>query len=274
MKKEVTTEAPSVEEAIDAALEELGVQQDVVNYEVLSDSGKRLFGRSAGSPAKVRVWLKDEFAAELEHDRSLALDVDDADDSEVPSEADNTADEDAGTMPETDEGGDAATRDDFARTSDDLSDEQLDQVADAGIAAIERILADLGVEAEIEEYEGDDGEIILDIVGADLGILIGRHGKTLDALQTVVSTLARRELGWHYPILVDVEGYRSRRRGKLEQIAKAAAEKATRQERPVRLRPMSNFERKVVHVALRDDRRVTTASEGEDPDRAVVVTPN
>ena len=104
-------------------------------------------------------------------------------------------------------------------------------------------------------------------------MLIGRHGRTLDAFQTLVTAVTNRKIERRYPVLVDVEGYRSRRKVKLEETAKSAADRVRRTGREVRLRPMSSYERKIVHVALRDDGRVTTASEGDDPFRRVVVSP-
>jgi len=249
MIHEVTTEGPSVADAIDAALEELGVQQDAVEYEVLAEPGRGIFGRSGGA-ARVRVWLRpDAVVREPEEDDAAAEEVDE--------------------NWETPEGLPEALR---AETVE-LSDEQLDAIADAGVATITEILRNLGIEAGIEEYEGDDGEIILDIVGDDLGILIGRHGRTLDALQVLVSAITNRKLEQRYPVVVDISGYRHRRRLKLEEIARRAADRAARQHQAVELRPMTSFERRVIHMALRNDRRVTTESEGVEPRRMVVIHP-
>ena len=143
-------------------------------------------------------------------------------------------------------------------------DEELDQVADTAVTALKEILARFEIsDPVIEEYEGDEGEIILDVVGGDLGLLIGRHGRTLDALQTAVGAITTRQLGFRHPVVVDIEGYRHRRRQKVEDIARRAAEKAARQRKPVRLRPMTAYERRIVHVALRNDSRVVTGSEGD-----------
>jgi spoIIIJ-associated protein len=248
MEREMIKEAPTVEDAIDAALEEMGVQQDAVGYEVLEEPGKRLFG--SGKPAKVRVWLKPEFIAQME---SVA--VDDEDEDEVGPEV-------APRGPRV-----------HAEPAPALTDEEFDRVADAGVGVIQQILDAFGLESSIDEYEGDEGEVILDIVGGELGILIGRHGKSLEALQTLVSAIANKQLEQRYPVMVDVEGYRARRRVKLEEMARQAADRASRQSRAIKLRPMSAYERKVVHVSLRNDRRVETASEGEEPFRQVVVAP-
>ena len=245
MQTETTTEGPTIEEAVDAALEELGVQADAADYEVIEEPSRGIFG--SGKPAVVRVWLKQEFVATLSQN----------DDEEEEAAEDEP-------IPE-------ALRVEVARP--ELTEEELDKVADSAVAIIQRILGGFGIEAAIDEYEGDDGEIILDIVGGDLALLIGRHGKTLDALQTLVGAATSRQLGFRYPIVVDVEGYRGRRREKLEDMARRTADRSVRQGRPVKLRPMTSYERRLVHMALRDDRRVVTASEGEEPTRSVVVSP-
>ncbi len=251
MEREVTTEAPTVAEAVDIALEELGVQQDAVSYEVLEEPGRKLFGVGGERAAKVRVWIKDEYLRELEEARQVARDM--LEDAEVAPEPAPPA-EDRGEKPE-------------------LTDEELDRVADQAVTVIQEILPAFGIEAAIEEYEGDEGEIILDIVGGDCAALIGRHGRTLDSLQALVSAITNRSLGFRYPVVVDVEGYRHRRREKLEDIARKTADRVARQGSAVKLRPMTAYERRLVHVALRDDRRVTTHSEGEEPYRQVVVLP-
>jgi spoIIIJ-associated protein len=241
MIDEVTVEGPSVEDAIDSALEEMGVQQDAVEYEVLAEPGRGLFG-SSGRPARVRVWLK---PGAVDSDDDLDDDTDD----------------------------DELAVDDASSQDVELTDDELDAIADAGADAIKEILRALGMEGSIDEYEGDEGEIILDITGDDMAVLIGRHGRTLDALQVIVSTITNRRLDTRYPLVVDVSGYRHRRRVKLEEIARGAADRAVRQRRAVQLRPMSSFERRVIHMALREDRRVHTESEGMEPRRMVVVHP-
>lgn len=160
--------------------------------------------------------------------------------------------------------------------SDDseISEEELDRIADTAIAALQGILKHFDVgEVTIDEYEGDDGELILDITGDDLAVLIGRHGKTLDALQFVVSAITVRTMGFRYPVVIDVEGYKNRQRQKIEAIARSSANKAANQHRSVKLRPMTPYERRIVHISLRDDDRVETASEGEGSARHVVVIP-
>ncbi len=158
--------------------------------------------------------------------------------------------------------------------NEERNEEDLDEVADTAIEVLRTILAHFNAEgAEINEYEGDEQEIILDVVGGDLAILIGRRGHTLEAIQTLVSNITNRKLGYRYPITVDIESYKHRQRQKIESLAYSAASRADRQDREVSLRPMNPYERRLVHMALRDDERVETYSVGEEPNRHVVVAP-
>lgn len=156
----------------------------------------------------------------------------------------------------------------------EITDEELDAIADAAIGALQDILKhfDIG-EVTIDEYEGDEGELILDITGSDLAVLIGRHGKTLDSLQFLVSAITVRKMGFRYPVVVDVEGYKGRQREKLESIARSKADYVASRQRSASLRPMTPYERRIVHIALRDDPRVYTESEGEGSGRHVVIFP-
>ena len=154
-----------------------------------------------------------------------------------------------------------------------LSDTELDTVADIAVSYIRSILALFGEDhVSVDEYDGDEGELILDVSGGDLAVLIGRHGRTLEALQALVSAYMSNELKFHYPIVVDIEGYKSRRKAKLQSLARKAASRARRQQGRVSLPAMSAYERRIVHLTLVNEEDITTHSEGEDPERHVVVT--
>ncbi len=155
----------------------------------------------------------------------------------------------------------------------ELTDDELDTIADVAISVVRSILSHFDADdSPIDEYEGDEGELILDITAPDLAVLIGRHGRTLESLQTLVSLLVSRKLGFRYPVSVDVEGYKSRRHDKVISMAKSAASRAVSQGRTVNLPPMSAYERRLVHIALREDDRIDTHSEGVDPERRDVIT--
>lgn len=160
------------------------------------------------------------------------------------------------------------------KSGEPLTDDELDLVADIAIDVLRTILSHFGADkCSIDEYDGDDGELILDVSGGDLAVLIGRHGRTLDALQTLVSLMVSRKLGFRFPLVVDVESYKSRRKSKLAGMARNAAKRALRTGGSVKLPPMNAYERRLVHLALRDYDDVVTHSEGIDPDRFVVVVP-
>ena len=260
MTRETTIEAATVEEALAAGLEELGIAKDEAGYEVLAEPGKGFLGMTAKRVARVRVW-----------DRSSGEDPLPTVAPEIPGDEPT---EDVGEDGFQDTGAAVANvLPQEAEPEEPLTDDELDGIADAAVETIKNVLRGFEIEASIDEYEGDEGEIILDIVGGDLAIMIGRHGRTLEAFQTLVSAITNRKIGRRYPVLIDVEGYRSRRKAKLEEMAVNAADRVRRTGREVRLRPMSSYERRVIHVALRGDLRVSTGSEGEDPFRKVVVSP-
>ena len=141
-----------------------------------------------------------------------------------------------------------------------LTDAEMNKIADTAVFYLRELLSFFGENScAIDEYDGEDGELILDVTGGDLAILIGRHGNTLEALQMVLSSLMSAKLHFHYPVSVDVE------------MALSAAARAKKTGK-VSLAPMSGYERRIIHIALRDNLEVTTHSEGDDPYRRVVVT--
>lgn len=158
------------------------------------------------------------------------------------------------------------------KAGEQLSDDELDTVADVAVSVLRELLGFFDASnAPIDEYDGDEGELILDVTASDLAVLIGRHGRTLESFQTLFSLLVSRKLGFRYPVVVDVEGYKSRRRDKVVGMAHSAAARAVRQQRSVSLPPMSAYERRLVHIALRDNDAVETHSEGSDLERHVVI---
>lgn len=155
----------------------------------------------------------------------------------------------------------------------DLTDEEMDKIADLAVGYLKGILELFGeTSSSIDEYDGENGELILDVNGGDLAVLIGRHGRTLDALQMVLNSLMSSRIKFYFPIVVDIEGYKSRRRKKIEDMARSAAARAKDRGGKVTLSPMNAYERRIVHITLREDAEVVTHSEGEDPERRVVIT--
>jgi spoIIIJ-associated protein len=150
-----------------------------------------------------------------------------------------------------------------------------DESEQAGRAreVLERILEAIGVRARLELHE-DEKTITATFVGRELGLVIGKHGQTIDAVQYLVNAIAARDRGdERKPVVVDAAGYRSRRQASLDALAVRSAERAVSSGTPVELDPMTAVERKVVHLRLKDFPGVVTRSEGTEPNRYVVIEP-
>jgi spoIIIJ-associated protein len=137
---------------------------------------------------------------------------------------------------------------------------------------LEKIADGIGVEATIRVEEDGDG-VTAEFVGDDLGLLIGHHGQTIDAIQHLAYRIAFRRCGAPVRVLVDAAGYRERRAVALRAVADQAAESAIHDRRRVSLEAMSALERKVVHEHLKGRHDVETYSEGQEPERRLVVAP-
>ncbi len=145
----------------------------------------------------------------------------------------------------------------------DITEDFLNQV----LSAMD-ITAKINIDIEEKEKENI---INVDIIGDDMGILIGKRGQTLDSLQYLVSLVINKESDKYNRVKLDTENYRERRKATLENLAKNIAIKVKRIKRPVALEPMNPYERRIIHSALQNDKFCTTKSEGEEPFRHVVV---
>ena len=222
----VETTGPSVDDAIDAALEELDLDEDQVDLEILSEGGD-------GQPARVRATPR----------------------SEVSTPAINATD--------------------LAEATDGEWDEPL---ATAGREIVEDLLDYMGFPGEVDVLRAgkENGTPTLSMAvvdGESMGALIGRRGETLQAFQFITQLLVNRRVGHWTRVLLDIEGYRSRRERYLKDTALRAAEKAMRYRESIELDPMIPSERRIVHLTLATHEWVTTHSEGEGDNRRVIVEP-
>ncbi len=135
---------------------------------------------------------------------------------------------------------------------------------------LQNIFSRMNLTVNIEEISGDD-HTIFNLTGEELGILIGKHGQTLDALQYLTNLAANRDSEERVRIVLDVEDYRKRRTETLYRLAARLADKVKRKGEKVILEPMSPHERKIIHMALQNDSRIVTYSEGDEPFRKVVI---
>ena len=138
---------------------------------------------------------------------------------------------------------------------------------------LEKVFNAMNLQVEIIiEKDEENNNIAVELKGADMGVLIGKRGQTLDSLQYLTNLAVNKQSEEYVKVKIDTEDYRKRRKETLENLARNIAYKVKRTKRPVELEPMNPFERRVIHSALQNDRYVTTYSEGDEPYRHVVVT--
>jgi len=194
----------NVEEAIRAALDELGCEIEDVAVEVLEEPSKRLLGFIGNKPAVVKVSVREK--------------------------PENEARE-----------------------------------------VVEDLLQRMKIDYQIEKVEWENGVTRINIVGNDMGLLIGRKGETLNALQFIAGLMINRKREEKMRIILDVEDYRKKREQSLEALALRLSEKVKQTQKNVIMRPMSPQERRIVHTVLQEDPQLVTYSMGEEPNRKVVI---
>ncbi len=134
------------------------------------------------------------------------------------------------------------------------------------------LLDKMKINYEIDSIEMDDGIVRINITGKDMGLLIGRKGETLNAVQLILGLMVNREVEEKVRVVLDVEDYRKRKEESLKNLAVNLSEKVKRTKRNIVMRPMSSYDRRVVHTALQGDPDIVTYSQGEDPHRKVVIS--
>ena len=258
MKAMIEKTGKNVEEALQAALDELNVSAEDVDVEVLESPSKGFFGFGA-KPARIKVALKEknsdaEKISEVEDKNSVA--------EEVPSEEEKISEvaEDVSVA---------------EKNIPEVSEKSFDksEIIAKAKKFLTEVFAEMKVEAEIR-VEETGTTVVFDLSGNNLGMLIGKHGQTLDALQYLTNLAANRndsEVKVYF--ILDVENYRERRAETLQKLAKSVADRAARMRQDVKLEPMSRQERRIIHTALQNNDRVETRSAGEEPYRYIIVSP-
>jgi spoIIIJ-associated protein len=235
--------APSIEEAIEKGLNDLGLTEEDVDVEIL-DEGKKGFLGLSTRQARVALMIKSSGAAK-------AVKTAKAEPVAKAAESAEPADESTGEEPE--------------------------EVAIAR-ETINIILEKMKVHADVKVRLGSGDEnrvqpVLIDIEGNDLSFLIGRKAETINALQYITSLIVDRECGRWVPLQIDVQHYRQRREDELRKLARRIAEQVVSTGRRQVLEPLPPNERRIIHLELRDNPNVVTESIGEDPRRKVTVRP-
>ena len=239
------------EEAIELALVDLKLSKEDVIIEVLEESNKGFLGIGK-KLAKVRVSKKNdskikEAAKEIKEEIKAEVKTD-AKVKEISKEKKEKA------------------------VSKELNVQEIGtEVETPALDFLKDMIDKMGIDVEVSARENKDGEIHIDINGKDSACVIGKRGQTLDAIQYLTRVVVNRDEENYTKIVVDAGEYRAKREATLAKLAKRLADKVTRTGKPVKLEPMSPYERKIIHSALQNHKKVTTRSEGKEPYRRVVI---
>lgn len=237
--KIVEKSGKTTDEAIEAALKELGVPREDVEVEILEYPTRGLFGFIGSKAAKVKVCLREKQIIKPKVENNYPV-----------FESENKT---------------SLNKSETAAVSGE------DQPVKVALEFLDKIFGKLGVKVK-NEVSYDNDFIYLSFSGDDLGILIGRRGETLDSLQYLVNLVVGKKTEQKYRIILDVEGYRKRREETLIKLAHRLSEKVKKTGHNIVLEPMNPHERRIIHTALQNDIKVRTFSEGEEPYRKVVIT--
>ena len=276
MIKMIETTGKTVEDALSAALEKLGVAAEDVEYEILEKPSKGFLGFGA-KPAKIQVKLK-EIPAEVKTEiqepvANIEAHVEENIAEKIEPVLEETKTEPAEEIKTVEEIPPAEVETLEIETAEEIPPVDKEEVIARAKSFLAEVFAAMQIEITVTAVE-NDSEIILDLAGKNLGVLIGKHGQTLDALQYLTNLTANVYNGAEKIYFVlDVENYRNRRAAALTKLAKSVAERAIRTRQDVKLEPMSRTERKVIHTALQNNPKVETHSAGEDPHRYIIVSP-
>ncbi len=258
---EVEIRARTVSEAIQKGLIQLGATRDDVKIEVLSEGSRVILGIIGAEDARVRLRLRRPRPRQPEAETEPppartepAVQVTEVEETTTPAPP-----EEAPAKPEAVPGAPEV------------------DAAEIAIEAVRQIVQKIGVQATVEFRDRGKGTsenpILIDVKGQDLGVLIGQQGSTLQALQYITRLIVSRQTHAWTNIVIDVGGYRQRRERVLSKLAHRMADRVRQSGRPVSLEPMPANERRIIHLALRDDPDVTTQSVGQGEHRKVTIRP-
>ena len=305
MKKTYEAKGKTREEAIDAGLEALDLTIDEVTVEDIEEGSKGLFGLFGSRPWTVRLTaIADDEKADALDTHSLfadSLEEKPAKKAEKPEKGEKAEKKPAKKPAEKAEKAEETAAEQPAEKKEKKQSEkkpaekkqprkpkqeaekqpltpaeQADRETAAGVAQdfLQELTKLMGVEVSVHVNTDEEGNVRVNMEGDSQGILIGRRGETLDALQYLTSLKVNKGKGDYTRVTLDTEGYRARREEALIRLANRMANRAVKTGRRVSIEPMNPYERRILHSALQDNPDVTTHSEGEEPNRHVVITVN
>lgn len=272
--RSIESKAKTMEEAVSLGLEQLGVSFEDVNIDILDEGHKGFLGLLGAKPVVVRLTVK-ENAEETNVLKDVKLGLNpEKPKAEKPARP-------ATAKP----AGKKAPAEKPAPKAEKPAEKPAEKKAPAaptdGVAPeakaeefLRNVTKLMGVDVTIDSKRDDEGNVRVDMHGDTLGILIGRRGETLDALQYLTSLYVNRGQEGYTRVTLDTENYRAKREEALTRLANRMANRAVKTGRKVVLEPMNPYERRILHSALQKNENVSTHSEGEEPNRHVVITLN
>ena len=245
--------AKNVDDAITEACEELMVTSDRLEYEVVSSGSAGFLGINA-KPAVIKARIKEDKSEEVKETvKNESKEEPKKDSKKKGLEVDFKLE----------------INTDKKKASDINGEDLINKAKDF----LKGVFAAMDMEVAVDaKFNAEDNILDVELSGAEMGVLIGKRGQTLDSLQYLISLVVNKDYSEYIHVKVDTENYRERRKATLENLAKNISYKVRKTRQSVALEPMNPYERRIIHSALQNDRYVTTHSEGDEPFRRVVVT--
>lgn len=296
--------AKTVEECVNKALDKLQANRNEVNIEVINEAKQGFLGLFGAKDAVVRVSLKDDvkekgtgdFVKNILNSDSNSVETEQKEDTKViedkkiveevktePTEADNEeiVEESVETVEseevtEVAEAEEAVKSEETEEEQDNEPDVTIDRNDELFITSknfLKQMIEDMGIDCDIESRtEGNMIKFnIMCSEESDIGIIIGKRGETLDSLQYIVNLVTNRNADTYIRVILDCNQYRSKRERSLQKLARRLADKAVQTGRDIKLEPMNPYERRIIHTYLQNDEKVNTFSQGNEPNRRVII---
>lgn len=297
--------AKTVEECVNKALDKLQANRNEVNIEVIDEPKQGFLGLFGAKDAVVRVSLKDDvkekgtgdFVKNILNSDSNSVETEQKEDTKViedkkiveevektePTEADNEEIVEESVEPakpveaeevvETEEAVKSEEIEEEQEAESDVTIDRNDELFITSKNFLKQMIEDMGIDCDIESRtEGNMIKFnIMCSEESDIGIIIGKRGETLDSLQYIVNLVTNRNSDTYIRVILDCNQYRSKRERSLQKLARRLADKAVQTGRDIKLEPMNPYERRIIHTYLQNDEKVNTFSQGNEPNRRVII---
>ena len=299
--------AKTVEECVNKALDKLQANRNEVNIEVINEAKQGFLGLFGAKDAVVRVSLKDDvkekgtgdFVKNILNSDSNSVETEQKEDTKViedkkiveevktePTEDDKEEIVEKSVKPEkpakpveaeevkeTEEAVKSEETEEEQDTEPDVTIDRNDELFITSKNFLKQMIEDMGIDCDIESRtEGNMIKFnIMCSEESDIGIIIGKRGETLDSLQYIVNLVTNRNADTYIRVILDCNQYRSKRERSLQKLARRLADKAVQTGRDIKLEPMNPYERRIIHTYLQNDEKVNTFSQGNEPNRRVII---